>query len=86
MSDGNSQTPLPESTISSDHHIMAPLAGGFGPMVTTSDVKAGMGNIESVSLTAPDGSSIMAEHHQLGLLVPQAPTQDIPPGETKASA
>ncbi len=84
MADGNDQTPVPEPN-SGSRHILAPVAGtpGFEVGVTTSDVKAGMGNVASVQLTSGEGS-LFAEHHNLGMLPITAPVQDVPPGETTA--
>jgi hypothetical protein len=84
MADGNSQEELPESTIPATHHIMAPLAGGFDVMITTTDVKAGMGNVTPVVLTANDGPTVFAEHHLIGILPVTMPVQDVPEGETQA--
>lgn len=85
MADGNNMTDgQPTREISTNGNIMQPLApGAFGVTETTTDVKAGMGNIETVSLAAPDGSSVFCEHHQLGVLPVTAVAQDIPPGEKK---
>lgn len=85
MAEGNSQTDgQPTRDISTNDNIMQPLApGAFGVTETTTDVKAGMGNIETVPLAAPDGSSIFCEHHQLGVLPVTMPVQDVPPGEKR---
>ncbi len=85
MSDGNSMAPVPEPNAGS-RHVMEPVGAidGFGPIVTTSDVKAGMGNVAMVSLQGSDGSGIYAEHHQVGVMSVPAPTQDVPPGESAA--
>lgn len=86
MADGNSQAPIPEGNTDANRPIIASIGSidGFGPVVTTSDVTAGMGNLKMVSLTGSDGSNVMAEHHQLGNIPVVMPTQDVPPGETAA--
>jgi hypothetical protein len=86
MTEGNSMTdgqPLHE--ISTGGDIMKSLApGAFGVTITTTDVKAGFNNIETVALQSADGGTLFAEHHQLGTLTMGSnPIQDIPPGETQ---
>ena len=82
--DGNSQAPLPESTIPAAG-IMTPIAGGFGPMITTTDVIGGMGGVQPVTLQAND-SSVFCEHHLIGTIPIAVPAQDVLPGESKAGA
>jgi hypothetical protein len=85
MADGNSMTDGQPTQKTSTSHIMDPLgAGAFGVQITTTDIVGGMGNVQSVQLTAPDGTSIFAEHHQIGMLPAAMPGQDVPPGEVKA--
>ena len=85
MTEGNSMTDGQPTQESHAPDIMTPIgAGAFGVQVTTNDVKAGFNNIETVHLPSPDGDSLFAEHHQIGVLSVPVVTQDVPPGETKA--
>lgn len=87
MSDGFSNQGVPAQEFSA-RDIMTPLgsssAQDFGVPITTNDVKAGFNNIETVTLQASDGTTMFAEHLQLGVLSTPAPGQDVPPGETQA--
>lgn len=87
MSDGFSNEGLPTQQLAAKD-IMSPLGSSnaqeFGVPITTTDVKAGFNNIETVTLQAPDGSAIFCEHHDLGILSVPAIPQDVPPGETQA--
>lgn len=86
MTDGNNATDgQPTREISTGGDIMQSLApGAFGVTITANDVKAGMGNIQNVTLIGSDGNSIFAEHHQLGVLPMPNLAQDVPPGEKSA--
>jgi hypothetical protein len=76
--DGNSSSDGQPMYNTHAENVMDSIApGAFGVTETTTDVKAGMGNIETVTLTsADDGTSIFAEHHQLGVLNTSPPAQD----------
>lgn len=76
--DGNSQSDGQPAQEVHATNIMDSLApGAFGVTETTSDVNAGIGNVEHKMMTPSDGSmGAFVEHHLLGSISTAPPQQD----------